>query len=128
MDRHTEKSPKVPLDAPLGLKRLKLLICTWHQPTCVVKDIELTVLSATRNSSESLELVSTQSVQSLMSGGVLDKPSLVTEPVVAVLPHAVEMGLVLSVVAVSKLTILIEPKYKVVKSKLAAAAMQEYYI
>ena len=47
-----------------------------------------------------------------MSSCVLDKPSLVTEPVVAVLPHAVEMRLMFSVVAVSKLTVLIEPTYK----------------
>ena len=40
---------------------------------------------------------------------MLDKPRLVAEPVVAVLPHAVEVGLVLSVVAVGELTVLIEP-------------------
>jgi hypothetical protein len=36
-------------------------------------------------------------------------PGLVAEPVVAVLPHAVEMSLVFPVVAVGKLTVLIKP-------------------
>jgi hypothetical protein len=36
-------------------------------------------------------------------------PGLVAEPVVAVLPHAVEMSLVFPVVAVRKLTVLIKP-------------------
>lgn len=75
-----------------------------------MKDIELTVLPTTRDASEALELVSTQGVKTLVSGGVLDKAGLVTESVVAILPHAVEMGLMLSVVTIGKLTILIEPK------------------
>ncbi len=36
-------------------------------------------------------------------------PGLVAEPVVAVLPHAMEMSLVFPVVAVGKLTVLIKP-------------------
>jgi hypothetical protein len=36
-------------------------------------------------------------------------PGLVAEPVVAVLPHAVEMCLMFPVVAVGKLTVLIKP-------------------
>ncbi len=36
-------------------------------------------------------------------------PGLVAEPVVAVLPHAVEMSLMFPVVAVRKLTVLIKP-------------------
>jgi hypothetical protein len=39
-------------------------------------------------------------------------PGLVAEPVVAVLPHAVEMSLVFPVVAVRKLTVLIKPATK----------------
>ena len=39
---------------------------------------------------------------------VLHEPGLVAEPVVAVLPHAVEVGLVLSVVAVRKVTVFVE--------------------
>ena len=42
--------------------------------------------------------------------GYLDKSGLVAEPVVAILAHAVEVGLVLSVVAVGELAILIEPE------------------
>ena len=43
----------------------------------------------------------------------LYKSGLVAEPVVAILAHAVEVGLVLSVVAVRELAILVEPeRYK----------------
>ena len=42
----------------------------------------------------------------------LDEARLVTEAIVAVLAHAVEMSLVLAVVAVAKLTVLVEPEYK----------------
>ena len=45
-----------------------------------------------------------------MPGRVLHEPSLVTEPVVAVLPHAVEVGLVLAVVAAREVAVLVEPK------------------
>ena len=74
-----------------------------------MKNIQLAVLPTTRHASEPLELVSAESVQPLVPGGVLDEPGLVAEPVVAVLPHAVEVGLVLPVVAVGELTVLIEP-------------------
>ena len=49
-----------------------------------------------------------------MSGGVLDEPGLVTEPVVAVLPHAVEVGLVFAVVATGEAAILVKSVKKVV--------------
>ena len=42
-------------------------------------------------------------------GCYLYKSGLVTEPVVAILAHAVEVGLVLAVVAVRELAILVEP-------------------
>ena len=70
--------------------------------------IQLALLPAAGDSSEALELVSTEGVQPLVSGRVLYEPGLVTEPVVAVLPHAVEVCLVLPVVAVRELTIFIE--------------------
>ena len=70
--------------------------------------IQLALLPAAGDTSEALELVPTEGVQPLMSGGVLDEAGLVAEPVVAVLPHAVEVGLVLPVVAVGELTIFIE--------------------
>ena len=70
--------------------------------------IQLAFIPAAGDSSESLELVPTESVQPLVPGGVLDEPGLVAEPVVAVLPHAVEVGLVLPVVAVWELAIFIE--------------------
>ena len=71
--------------------------------------IQLAVLPATGDAPEPLELVTTQSVQPLVPRGVLDEPGLVAKPVVAVLPHAVEVRLVLSVVAASKAAILVEP-------------------
>jgi hypothetical protein len=40
---------------------------------------------------------------------MLNESCLVAEPIIAVLPHAVEVGLVLPVVAVGELTILVEP-------------------
>ena len=55
--------------------------------------IQLALLPAAGDSSEALKLVSTEGVQPLVSGRVLDEPGLVTEPVVAVLPHAVEVRL-----------------------------------
>ena len=70
--------------------------------------IQLAVLPAAGDAPEPLELVPTQSVQPLVPRGVLDEPGLVTEPVVTVLPHAVEVCLVFSVVAVGELTIFIE--------------------
>ena len=44
-----------------------------------------------------------------MPGRVLDESGLVTKPVVAVLAHAMEMGLVLAVITAGETTILIEP-------------------
>ena len=70
--------------------------------------IQLALLPAAGDSSEALELVPTEGVQPLVPGGVLDEPRLVAEAIVAVLPHAVEVGLVLPVVAVCKMAILIE--------------------
>ena len=70
--------------------------------------IQLAVLPATGDAPEPLELVPAQSVQPLVPRGVLDEPGLVAEPVVTVLPHAVEVCLVFSVVAVGELTIFIE--------------------
>ena len=74
-----------------------------------MEGVELALLPPAGNASEALELVPAQRVQPLVPGRVLDEPRLVAEPVVAVLPHAVEVGLVLSVVAVGELTVLIEP-------------------
>jgi len=86
------------------------LICTWQIPTCVMQNIQFAFISMAGDSTESVKLISTQSVQSLMSSSVLDEPGFVTKPIVAILPHAVEMGLVLSVVTITELTILVEPK------------------
>ena len=73
-----------------------------------MQDIEFTILPPTGHAPEPLELVPTQRVQPLVPGSVLHEPGLVTEPVVAVLPHAVEVGLVLPVVTVGKLTVFVE--------------------
>ena len=45
-----------------------------------------------------------------LSDSYLDESGLVAEAVVAVLAHAVEVGLVLPVVAVGELAVLIEPE------------------
>lgn len=70
--------------------------------------IEFASVSATRHPSKSFEFTATQSVEPLVSGRVLDKTSLVAEPVVAVLSHAVEVGLVFSVVAALETAVLVE--------------------
>ena len=44
-----------------------------------------------------------------MSGRMLHKSGFVAESVIAVLPHAVEVRLVLSVVAATEAAILVEP-------------------
>ena len=85
------------------------MITTWYQPTCVVENIQLTVISTAGDAPETLELVPAQGVQPLVPRRVLDEPGLVAEPVVAILPHAMEVSLVLPVVAVCKVTVLIEP-------------------
>lgn len=76
--------------------------------TCVVENVQLALLPAAGDASEALELVPAEGVQPLVPRSVLDEPGLVAEPVVAVLPHAVEVGLVLPVVAVGEVTILVE--------------------
>ena len=56
-----------------------------------------------------------------MPSRVLDESGLVTKPVVAVLAHAMEMGLVLAVITAGETTILIEPVRKQnVKNRLRA--------
>lgn len=88
------------------------MITTWYQPTCVVENVQLALLSATGDAPEPLELVPAEGVQPLVPRRVLDEPGLVAEPVVAVLPHAVEVGLVLPVVAVGEVTVLIESEQR----------------
>ena len=75
-----------------------------------MKDIELAILPAASHASEPLELVTAQRVQPLVPRRVLHESRLVAEPVVAVLAHAVEVGLVLPVVAVRELTVLVKPE------------------
>ena len=70
--------------------------------------IQLALLPPAGDASEPLELVPTEGVQPLVPGGVLDEPRLVAEAIVAVFPHAVEVCLVLPVVAVCELAIFIE--------------------
>lgn len=78
--------------------------------TCVMQDVEFAVVALAGDSAEPLELVPAQRVKPLVTCSVLDESGLVAEAVVAVLAHAVEVGLVLSVVAVGKLAILVEPE------------------
>ena len=85
------------------------MITTWYQPTCVVENVQLTVISTAGDAPEALELVPAQGVQPLVPRRVLDEPGLVAEPVVGILPHAMEVSLVLPIVAIGKVTVLIEP-------------------
>lgn len=87
-----------------------LLVGTWQVPTCVMQDVEFAVVALAGDPAEPLELVPAQRVKPLVTCSVLDESGLVAEPVVAVLAHAVEVGLVLSVVAVGELAILVEPE------------------
>ena len=85
--------------------------------TFEIVDVKLARLSWAGHSSESFKLASAQSVEPLVSGRVLDEPGLVAEPVVAVLAHAVEMGLVFAVVAARKAAIFVESATKNVDVK-----------
>jgi hypothetical protein len=78
--------------------------------TSNVTGIELTSIPATWDTSKAFEFIPTQCIQPFVSGCMLNKPGFVTKPVVAVFPHAVEMGLVLPVIAAAEGTVLIEPK------------------
>jgi hypothetical protein len=79
----------------------------WHSN---VTGIELTSIPATWDTSKAFEFIPTQCIQPFVSGCMLNKPGFVTKPVVAVFPHAVEMGLVLPVIAAAEGTVLIEPE------------------
>jgi len=87
-----------------------LLVCAWQVPTCVMQDVEFAVVALAGDPAEPLELVPAQRVKPLVTRSVLDESGLVAEAVVAVLAHAVEVGLVLPVVAVGELAVLIEPE------------------
>lgn len=82
-----------------------LLVCT-----CIMLNIEFALFPSARHSPKALELVSAERIESLVPGGVLHETSLVAEAVVAVLAHAVEMSLVLAVVAVGELAVLVKPE------------------
>ena len=71
--------------------------------------VELTIGASTRHPSEAFKLFATKGIQPLVTGSVLHKSGFVAESVIAVLPHAMEVRLVLSVVAASKAAILVEP-------------------
>ena len=55
------------------------------------------------------QIISASEFVRFTSVGYLDESGLVAEAVVAVLAHAVEVGLVLAVVAVRELAVLVEP-------------------
>jgi hypothetical protein len=74
-----------------------------------MKRIELAIRAATRHPSKAFKLLAAQGIQPLVTGRVLHKSCFVAESVIAVLPHAVEVRLVLSVVAASEAAILVEP-------------------
>ena len=74
-----------------------------------MQDVEFAVVALAGDPSEPLELVPAQGVEPLVPRRVLHEPGLVAEPVVAILAHAVEVGLVLAVVAVRELAVLVEP-------------------
>ncbi len=76
--------------------------------TPAVAHVKFARVPAAGDSSEALELLSTQGVEPLVSGRVLHEARLVAEAVVAVLAHAVEMCLVLAVVAAGEAAVLVE--------------------
>ena len=78
--------------------------------TSIVDDVQLAVVSSARNTAKPDKFLSAQSIQSFVSGRVLHEPGFVAEPVVTVLPHAVEMRLMLSVIAAYETAILVEPE------------------
>jgi len=78
--------------------------------TCVMQDVEFAVVALAGDPAEPLELVPAQRVKPLVTCSVLDESGLVAESVVAVLAHAVEVRLVLPVVAVRELAVLVEPE------------------
>ena len=61
--------------------------------TSAVDDVELAGLPLAAHAPEPLELLAAQRVQPLVPRRVLHEARLVAEPVVAVLPHAVEVRL-----------------------------------
>lgn len=75
-----------------------------------MKGIELASRASTRHPSKAFKLLAAQGIQPLMTGRVLHKSGFVAESVIAVLSHAVEVRLVLSVVAAREAAILVEPK------------------
>ena len=74
-----------------------------------MKRIELAIRASTRHPSKAFKLLAAQGIQPLVTGRVLHKSGFVAESVIAVLSHAVEVRLVLSVVAASEAAILVEP-------------------
>ena len=72
--------------------------------------VEFACLPAAFDAPKAFKLGPAQRVQPLMPRRVLDKPGLVTEPVVAVLSHAMKVGLVLAIVATSEPAVLVEPE------------------
>ena len=74
-----------------------------------MKGIELASRASTRHPSKAFKLLAAQGIQPLVTGRVLHKSGFVAESVIAVLSHAVEVRLVLSVVAASEAAILVEP-------------------
>lgn len=75
-----------------------------------MKRIELASRASTRHPSKAFKLLAAQGIQPLVTGRVLHKSGFVAESVIAVLSHAVEVRLVLSVVAASEAAILVEPE------------------
>ena len=74
-----------------------------------MKSVEFTVRASTRHPSKAFKLFAAKGIQPLVTCRMLHKSGFVAESVIAVLPHAVEVRLVLSVVAARKAAILVEP-------------------
>ena len=71
--------------------------------------VEFTIGPSTGYTSETLEFFSTEGIKSFMPCCMLHKSSFVAESIIAILPHAVEMSLVLTIIATTETTVLIEP-------------------
>ena len=78
-----------------------------------MKSIQLAVRPATGHPSEAFEFFTTKCIESFMARCVLHKSRLVAKSVIAVLPHAVEVGLVFPIVAAGKAAIFIKPGIRI---------------
>ena len=89
--------------------------------------IKFTIRSSTGYASETFKLISAQCIKSFMSGGMLNKSCFITKPIIAILPHTVEVRLMLPIVATAETAILVEPKRKSAFRFVKNAKIRDFY-